>query len=62
MLTSPAGEVFNQAMAHELARNTHLVIICGHYEGVDDRVREWRMRERSPSATTCSPEASYQRW
>jgi tRNA (guanine37-N1)-methyltransferase len=40
LLTSPAGEVFNQAMAHELAQYTHLVIICGHYEGVDDRVRE----------------------
>lgn len=39
ILLSPQGETFRQAKAEELAREQHLVIICGHYEGIDDRVR-----------------------
>ena len=35
---SPAGEVFTQAMARELARERHLVFGCGRYEGIDQRV------------------------
>jgi len=38
--TSPRGEVFNQQTAAELAQLDHLVIIAGHYEGVDQRVIE----------------------
>lgn len=40
LLTSPAGQVFNHALAVELSRQPHLVLLCGHYEGIDDRVRE----------------------
>src|SRR3954463_6800076 len=40
VLMSPAGRVFTQAVAAELAASEHLVLICGHYEGVDERVRE----------------------
>ena len=40
LMTSPSGEPFNQKMAHELAAKEHILIICGHYEGVDERVRE----------------------
>lgn len=40
VLTTPAGERFTQAMAQELAQRKHLIIICGHYEGVDERIRE----------------------
>jgi len=40
VLLSPAGRVFNQRVAAELAELEHLVLICGHYEGVDERVRE----------------------
>lgn len=40
ILLSPQGERFNQAMAGELARKSHLYFICGHYEGVDERVSE----------------------
>ncbi len=40
ILTTPAGRVFNQALARELAQQTRLLIICGSYEGVDERVRE----------------------
>lgn len=35
---SPQGSVFNQQKARELAQYEHIVILCGHYEGVDQRV------------------------
>jgi tRNA (guanine37-N1)-methyltransferase len=35
---SPQGKVFNQGTAIELSREKHIVILCGHYEGVDQRV------------------------
>lgn len=41
ILTSPQGIPFKQVIAEELAKEGHLVIICGHYEGVDDRVLDW---------------------
>ncbi|MBQ2696410.1 MAG: tRNA (guanosine(37)-N1)-methyltransferase TrmD [Clostridia bacterium] len=37
---SPQGRVFNQQIARELAAEEHLVFLCGHYEGVDERVIE----------------------
>ena len=40
LLMSPAGPVFNQAKARELSEQKHLLIICGSYEGVDERVVE----------------------
>lgn len=40
ILLSPAGRPFNQALAWELSREDNLTFICGHYEGIDDRVRE----------------------
>ncbi len=36
---SPQGEPLTQARVRELARNSRLVLLCGHYEGVDERVR-----------------------
>ncbi len=41
IFTSPAGEVFKQATAHELAQRKHLVFACGRYEGIDQRVVEY---------------------
>jgi tRNA (guanine37-N1)-methyltransferase len=41
IVPSPAGAVFSQAMAHELAARRHLVFACGRYEGIDERVLEW---------------------
>jgi tRNA (guanine37-N1)-methyltransferase len=38
-LMSPQGPVFSQEKAGELAGLKHLMIICGHYEGVDDRIK-----------------------
>jgi len=40
VLLSPAGRRFDQEMAAELSGESHLIIICGHYEGVDHRVIE----------------------
>ena len=34
----PAGNVFNQKKAHEWAQKEHLILICGHYEGLDARI------------------------
>ncbi len=40
LLMTPQGRRFDQATARRLAAARHLVIICGHYEGIDERVRE----------------------
>jgi tRNA (guanine37-N1)-methyltransferase len=40
ILMSPAGRRFDQRMATELSRESHLIVICGHYEGIDHRVIE----------------------
>ncbi len=40
ILLSPQGRLFTQSMARELARFPRVALICGHYEGVDERVRE----------------------
>ncbi len=40
ILMTPQGRVFNQQAAAELSGHSRLVLICGHYEGVDERIRE----------------------
>jgi len=40
ILLSPAGRQFNQAIARELAKEDDLLLVTGHYEGFDERVRE----------------------
>lgn len=40
VLMSPAGRKFDQAIARELAQQEHLLLITGHYEGFDERIRE----------------------
>jgi len=48
ILPTPGGEVFNQGMAREFSKLKHLIFLCGHYEGIDERVREGlRAREIS---------------
>ena len=39
ILLTPDGKTYNQKMATELKEFKHLIIICGHYEGFDDRIR-----------------------
>lgn len=41
ILTSPKGKIFNQDKAISYSKLDHLVIICGHYEGVDERVKDY---------------------
>ncbi len=41
IFTNPAGEVFKQATAHELADAKHIVFACGRYEGIDQRVIDY---------------------
>ena len=40
LVLSPSGRTFNQALAHELAEEQHLIFACGRYEGIDARVAE----------------------
>jgi tRNA (guanine37-N1)-methyltransferase len=40
ILLSPQGTPFNQSKANELSKKSHLVLICGHYGGIDSRVEE----------------------
>jgi tRNA (guanine37-N1)-methyltransferase len=37
---TPDGELFNQPMANQLSLKEHLLIICGHYKGIDERIRQ----------------------
>ena len=38
ILLTPSGTTFKQKMAYDLSKEKHLIIICGHYEGFDDRI------------------------
>jgi tRNA (guanine37-N1)-methyltransferase len=40
ILLSPQGRLFNQAIAQELSETEHFALLCGRYEGVDERVRQ----------------------
>ena len=40
LLMTPQGRRFDQSMAEQLARESHVIMICGRYEGVDERIRE----------------------
>lgn len=41
ILFSPRGQTFNQNKAFALARKQHIVLVCGHYEGIDERVNDY---------------------
>ncbi|MDD3118243.1 MAG: tRNA (guanosine(37)-N1)-methyltransferase TrmD [Victivallales bacterium] len=49
ILTSPQGERFSQPIAAELAQQEHLLFVCGHYEGIDERVRTGGLIDRELS-------------
>lgn len=38
--TSPDGEQFSQPLANELSMKTNIILLCGHYKGIDQRIRE----------------------
>ena len=41
VLLTASGKTFNQTIAGEYAKLDHLILICGHYEGIDDRIRHY---------------------
>ncbi len=41
ILLTPQGKTFNQSIAREYALKEHLIFICGHYEGFDERIRDY---------------------
>ena len=41
ILLTPQGRLFNQHIARELAQEQRITLLCGHYEGVDERVRQY---------------------
>jgi len=41
IMFTPQGTVFDQEFAGKLAQHEHLILICGHYEGFDERIRAW---------------------
>lgn len=47
ILLDPHGKTFNQKKALELAKLQHLILVCGHYEGVDERIRKFIDEELS---------------
>jgi len=40
ILLTPQGRVFNQSIAEELSQHSHIVLLCGRYEGIDERIRQ----------------------
>ena len=40
ILLTPQGRVFNQSIAEELSKHAHIALLCGRYEGIDERIRE----------------------
>lgn len=39
IMMTPSGKVFKQSIAYDLSLNKHLIILCGHYEGFDERIK-----------------------
>ena len=41
ILLTPSGKVYNQTIAYDLSERKHLILICGHYEGFDERIKNY---------------------
>ena len=41
ILMCPQGEVYNENKAYELSKYKHIILVCGHYEGYDERIRKF---------------------
>lgn len=39
IMLTPSGKVFNQSMAYEMTNYKHIILLCGHYEGFDERIK-----------------------
>ncbi len=40
-LLSARGKLYNQQMAKELSKESHIILVCGHYEGIDERINDY---------------------
>jgi tRNA (guanine37-N1)-methyltransferase len=60
-LMSPRGKPLTQARVRDLADGPGVVIVCGRFEGVDQRVIEGAISRKSRSATTCCRAARWRR-
>lgn len=47
IMLTPSGSTFNQSMAYEFSKKKHLILLCGHYEGFDERIKTIVDREVS---------------
>ena len=47
IMLTPSGSTFNQSMAYEFSKKKHLILLCGHYEGFDERIKAIIDREVS---------------
>ena len=47
IMLTPSGSTFNQSMAYEFSKKKHLILLCGHYEGFDERIKTIVDREIS---------------
>lgn len=65
---SPAGEPLGQEMVKSLAGEEHMVLLCGHYEGVDQRVRDELVTDEISigdyvlTGGNCRPWSWWMRW
>jgi len=59
VLLSAQGRLFHQGVARQLAALDELILLCGRYEGVDERVAEYLAGDEISVATTSSVEASW---
>ena len=41
IMLSPSGKVFKQNLAVDLSKKKHIILLCGHYEGFDERIKTW---------------------
>ncbi|MDR3573157.1 MAG: tRNA (guanosine(37)-N1)-methyltransferase TrmD [Anaerolineaceae bacterium] len=46
ILLTPQGRTFNQKIAQELSAEPHLALLCGHYEGIDERIRQYLVSDQ----------------
>lgn len=60
--TSPRGRTFSQNVAYEFSKLEHLVILCGHYEGVDQRVIDLCVNEEVSIGDFVSQAEKFQQW
>ncbi|MFM8272400.1 MAG: hypothetical protein ACKODX_08705 [Gemmata sp.] len=62
VMLTPAGERLTQRTVEKLATEPRLLLLCGRYEGFDDRIRQLLSHGRFPSVTSCATAAKFPQW